>query len=42
MKTSYGLEFHTTTEIESDWSDYDKSVARCHLANVGVIIIDVE
>ena len=28
MKTSYGLEFDTVTEINPEWSDYDKTIAR--------------
>ncbi len=35
MKTSYGLEFDTVTEINPEWSDYDKTIAGCHLANAG-------
>ncbi|WP_018667213.1 hypothetical protein [Bacteroides gallinarum] len=42
MKTSYGLEFNTVTEINPEWSDYDKTIAGCHLANVGVVIVDTE
>lgn len=42
MKTSYGLEFNTVTEIDPDWSDYDKMVAKCHLANIGAVIVDAE
>ena len=42
MTTSYGLEFNTVTKINSEWSDYDKTVAECHLANAGVIIVDAE
>lgn len=42
MKTSYGLEFNTVTEINPEWSDYDKTVAKCHLANVGAVIVDTE
>ena len=42
MKTSYGLEFNTVTEINPEWSDYDKTVAKCHLANTGVVIVDTE
>ena len=26
MKTSYGLEFDTVTEINPEWSDYDKTI----------------
>lgn len=33
MKTSYGLEFDTVTEINPEWSGYDKTIAGCHLAN---------
>ena len=36
MKTSYGLEFDTVTEINPEWSDYDKTIAGCHLANARV------
>ena len=42
MKTSYGFEFNTVTEIDPEWSDYDKKVAECHLANAGVVIVDTE
>lgn len=42
MKTSYGLEFNTVTEITPQWSNYDKTVAKSHLANVGVIVVDAE
>lgn len=42
MKTSYGLEFNTVTKINPEWSGYDKTVAKCHLANAGVIIVDAE
>ena len=42
MKTSYGFEFNTVTEIDPEWSDYDKKVAECHLANAGVVIVDAE
>ena len=40
MKTSYGLEFNTVTKINPQWSGYDRTVAECHLANAGVIIVD--
>ena len=30
----------TTTEINEKWSDYNKSVAKCHLNNYGVIFLD--
>ncbi len=42
MKTSYGLEFNLVDQINPYWSEYDKMVASCHLANVGVIIIDAK
>lgn len=42
MKTSYGLEFSLMNEIDPGWSDYDKKVASCHLANTGVVIVDTE
>lgn len=30
----------TTKEINENWASYDKSVAKCHLANYGVIFLD--
>lgn len=42
MKTSYGLEFDTVTEINPEWSGYDKTIAGCHLANARVVIVDTE
>lgn len=30
-----------TTDIDPEWSDYDKTVARCQLANYGRIYLDV-
>lgn len=42
MKTSYGLEFDIIHEIDPAWSEYDRMVAGCHLANAGVIIVDCE
>lgn len=30
----------TVREINPAWSDYDKSVARCHMENYGVIYLD--
>lgn len=42
MRTSYGLEFNTVKEINPEWSDYDKTIAECHLANTGVVIVDTE
>ena len=41
MKTAYGLEFQLIHEINPRWNDYEKSVAKCHLANYGVIITDI-
>lgn len=41
MNTSYGLEFLTLTAGELDrFNGYDKSVAQCHIANCGRIIVD--
>ena len=31
---------NTTKEIDPRWSEYDKRVAKCHLANYGVIFLD--
>lgn len=42
MKTSYGLEFNTVTDIDPAWDGYDRTVAECHLANAGVVIVDAE
>ena len=42
MKTSYGLEFDTVTEINPEWSGYDKTIAGCHLANARVVIVDTD
>ena len=39
MRTSYGLEFNTVTEINPEWSDYDKTIAECHLANTGADLL---
>ena len=30
----------TVKQINPEWSDYDKSVARCHMENYGVIYLD--
>lgn len=30
----------TTTEINENWNDYSKKVAKCHLNNYGVIFLD--
>lgn len=42
MKTSYGLEFNLVSEVNPAWGDYDKLVARCHLKQVEVIIVDAK
>lgn len=41
MKTS-GLKFELLKEIDPTWENYDKTVAQCHIKNVGVIIVDTE
>ena len=33
-------EMNTTKEINSAWSAYDQSVAKCHLINYGIIFLD--
>lgn len=30
----------TTRRIKKWWSDYDRAVGQCHLANYGVIFLD--
>ena len=41
MKTSYGLEYRLLPpERIEDYEGYDKSVAQCHIANCGRIIVD--
>ena len=41
MKTNYGLEFTTLKAEELNRFDgYDRSVAECHIANCGCIIVD--
>ena len=41
MKTSYGLEFKVLSADKIDsFCGYDKSVAKCHIANSGKIIVD--
>lgn len=40
MKTNYGLRFNLLSKVKPSWSDYDKQVARTHLANAGKIIVD--
>lgn len=39
MKTSYGLEFNLSKEINPLWSDYDKCIAQAHLYSFGFIIV---
>lgn len=41
METS-GLKFELLKEIDPTWENYDKTVAQCHIKNVGVIIVDTE
>lgn len=41
METS-GLKFELLKEIDPTWENYDKTVAQCHIKNVGVIIADTE
>ena len=41
MKTSYGLEFMLLPSEQLDrFEEYDRSVAECHIANCGSIIVD--
>lgn len=40
MKTAYGLHFEIVDSINSDWSEYDKTVAAAHLTRFGRIITD--
>ncbi len=41
MKTSYGLEFKVLPYEQIERFDgYDRSVAECHIANCGCIIVD--
>ena len=40
MKTNYGLKFNLLSKVKPSWSDYDKQIARTHLANAGKIIVD--
>lgn len=42
METSYGLKFELTKVINPEWNSYNKTVASCHLSNVGVIIVDTQ
>lgn len=34
------MQLQTTTKVNPKWSDYDKSVAKCHLADFGFILLD--
>lgn len=36
-----GIQYKTTEQIEEDWSEYDKVVARIHLGRYGMIITDI-
>ena len=41
MKTNYGLDYKTlTADALHRFEGYDKSVAECHIANCGYIIVD--
>ena len=41
MKTSYGLEYMILPAEELDrYEGYDRSVAECHIANCGSIVVD--
>lgn len=31
---------NTTYKINNAWNNYDKSVAKCHLSNYGIIFLD--
>ena len=43
MKTSYGLEFNLLpAERLNGFQGYDKTVAQCHIANCGKIIVSAE
>ena len=37
---SAGEPMETTDKICADWDPYDKSVAKCHLSNYGIIYLD--
>ena len=37
---SVGEIMKTTEEIRADWNPYDKSVAKCHLSDYGIIYLD--
>ena len=34
--------YYKTTKIDSNWNEYDKIVATCHLHNYGAIYCDSE
>ena len=41
MKTSYGLKFNVLPKEEIDrFTEYDRVVAQCQIANCGCIIVD--
>lgn len=42
QETSYGLKFELVEEINPQWDNYNKTIAECHLQNVGVIIVDTK
>ena len=43
MKTSYGLEYNVLpAESLNDFQGYDRTVAQCHIANCGKIIVSAE
>mgnify|MGYP000594548809 CR=1 FL=1 len=42
MKTSYGLEFDTVTEINPEWSDYGQDDSRMSPGQCRVVIVDTE
>lgn len=38
--TKSGIRFNVGNEINETWCEYDKAVAKMHLANYGVIFLD--
>lgn len=40
MTTDYGLKFNTVIEINNTWGAYDKTIAKTHLSQWGLIAID--
>ena len=38
--TKSGIRFNVGNEINETWCEYDKAVAKTHLANYGVIFLD--